>query len=177
MGRVNISSLKQAIEAQSHSKVVQNTIKHKTLKTKNNIAESRMNEAGQLLFDTICSYLPDTLRLSLERNGTLSKTEITAPKQAGDFFRIDINIPPELLRRKSLIPNEYPEGIDNIIALFDKGYNAKKRVYGYWDSVGRRISSLTNRPALDFMQEAIEDFNQKYSSLYSCKAELGQQYK
>lgn len=93
------------------------------------------------------------------------------------------------LSRNSLDPDTYSEGIDNIIALLNNGYDAQNYVYGYWDDhepawtdersgtfdlrsidSAAWIRSRKNRPPLHFIQQAIDDFNGNYSSEYNVTA-------
>lgn len=84
-------------------------------------------------------------------------------------------------------------GIDNIIALFNSGYNASDYVYGYWDNhqytgewnILRQnpfsdfayIRSRKERDGLYFMQSGVDDFNGNYGSYYGANAVLGDEYK
>ena len=72
--------------------------------------------------------------------------------------------------RESLIPNDYPDGAEDMAALMNNGYTAKKQVYGMWH--GNKIASLTARPAKNFVQQAISDFNNSYGSDLNATAEL-----
>ena len=62
-------------------------------------------------------------------------------------------------------------GIDNIVALFDNGYQAAGAVYGFWESAGVYTWSLNQRPELGFMQGEIDRFNAQYNRS-ACHAEL-----
>lgn len=64
------------------------------------------------------------------------------------------------------------DGVDNIINLFDKGYDATHTVYGYWDNAGKYTHSRMNRPRLGFMEEAIDFFNSTKGKDYKCFAKL-----
>lgn len=58
------------------------------------------------------------------------------------------------------------DGIDNIVSLFDTGYEASKSVYGYWDrsdGTSRRIKSKKERDGIGFMQEVVDDFNNTFA--------------
>ena len=97
------------------------------------------------------------------------------------------------LSRGSLYEEGYPDGIDNIIALFNNGYDASNHVYGWWDNhtaegagidVSYRTGQLTNsvytrslkqRESLEFMQSAIARFNEKYAGK-NLTAEIDDQY-
>ena len=68
------------------------------------------------------------------------------------------------LHRESLYPKGYPEGVDNIAALLNSGYDAGKRVYGVWH--GNKIHSLTHRDGTHFIESAIRTFMADYASKY-----------
>ena len=75
----------------------------------------------------------------------------------GDY-RIDISFDADSLRRQSLSPDAYPEGIRDIISLFVHGYNAKGSVVGSWHGEDN-VWSLRHRDSNDFMARAVEEFN------------------
>lgn len=94
------------------------------------------------------------------------------------------------LHRDSLYPDEY-SGVNNIIALLNNGYHAKNYVYGDWDGHsptgeskfdGRSIDtsayirSRKDREGLQFIQQAIRDFNGNYGSDYNVTAVAGDDY-
>lgn len=94
------------------------------------------------------------------------------------------------LSRESLVRRDgtSADGIDDIVSLFDTGYHADKRAYGYyanWGALKRdpsegksgdmMIPSKTDRDGLGFMQEACDDFNAAYGEftiggIVKCKA-------
>lgn len=95
------------------------------------------------------------------------------------------------LHRDSLYSDGY-DGIDNIVALLNNGYHARDYVYGYWDdhaptgeSVfdGRSINtsafirSRKDREGLNFIGQAIQDFNGNYGADYNVTAVAGEDYK
>ena len=57
--------------------------------------------------------------------------------------------------RDSLYPAGY-SGVDNIVALFNNGYQASNTVYGSWH--GKKIKSLQARDGLHFVQAAQRSF-------------------
>lgn len=73
------------------------------------------------------------------------------------------------LHRDSLAP-DYFEGIDNIVALLNKGYSAHNVVYGTWSGHGYadsfNIQSLQNRDGLHFIENAVTDYMSNYSNKY-----------
>lgn len=178
MGRINVSSIESACAKQIQSKAVQAKISQKCKKlaasgkalgTKNTLS---MEQAGKLLFDIIEQNFPKESLSTFP----LSSSYISSIKFVNDKYQIDIQFPSNETRRESLCPDEY-DGIDNIVALFNNGYEARASVYGYWVSKEKWVWSTRKRPALHFMQESIEQFNSQYGAQYNCKAVLGEQYK
>lgn len=120
----------------------------------------------------------------------LQSTMMIGPiEQSDNIFVYEIVIPRDL-HRESLWPEQY-DGVDNIIALFDEGYTASNYVYGQKygpreytsDEIvhgrkrmaGRenRIRSRISREPLNFMNNAAEAFNSKYSSIYNVELKVG----
>lgn len=54
------------------------------------------------------------------------------------------------------------EGVENIVASFEYGYYAKGTVYGYWESAGLNVWSVSARTGLHLIRDVIDDFNAKY---------------
>lgn len=78
-------------------------------------------------------------------------------------YRFDIIIPGDL-HKESLYPEGYPEGVSNIIRLFDEGYpQTRAAVYKTIEENGqkKRITSARSRIPLNFLQKAAENFNSK----------------
>lgn len=70
------------------------------------------------------------------------------------------------LRRDSLCPDEY-DGIDNIAALLNSGYDAGHVVYGIWlHHSPFNIPSLQHRSGAHFIENAIRDYMGNYASDY-----------
>lgn len=86
--------------------------------------------------------------------------------------------------------------LQNIVALFNNGYSSGKPrnfAYGLWyghkpttldtayrtggyDSDDVWTRSTLDRPAMHFMQRAVEDFNAKYEKKYGIRAVLSEEY-
>lgn len=64
------------------------------------------------------------------------------------------------LHRESLIPEFHPEGIKDIVLLFETGYHASQSVHGLWHD--KETYSRTDREPNSFLQDAVEEFNNKY---------------
>ena len=178
MGRVNSSIVEAICKKKLSEPSIQNKIskvQRKAIisgKKPNDISEIKMLQAGNQLLQTILNHFPTSLS-KLKPELSTSVSEI---KTSDGYYRIDIEFPEDVIRRKSLYPEKY-EVIDNIISLFNNGYQAKNTVYGYWATAGKRVTSISSRPSLAFMQDAINNFNMIYANQYSCHAELGKQYK
>ena len=96
------------------------------------------------------------------------------------------------LHRDSLENDLGYEGIDNIIALFNNGYHAHNYVYGWWNGhrpTGEAVSrgstgtedfawvrSKKEREGLQFIQQAVRDFNGNYGADYNETAVAGDDY-
>ncbi len=94
------------------------------------------------------------------------------------------------LHRDSLYSDGY-DGVRNIVALLNNGYHAKDYVYGDWDGHsptgeskfdGRSIDtsayirSRKDREGLQFIQQAVRDFNGNYGADYNVTAIASDQY-
>lgn len=90
------------------------------------------------------------------------------PYRVGDKYCIDIYFEGDL-SRPSLAPSYY-DGINNIIALLNSGYEAGHRVYGTWESRAwtddERIASLVSRGGAHFIESAVDNFMGNYSTEY-----------
>lgn len=96
----------------------------------------------------------------------------------------------DALHRDSLQPEGY-DGVRNIVALLNNGYHAKNYVYGYWEGHsptgeskfdGRStdtdayIRSRKDREGLQFIQQAINDFNGNYGADFNVTAVASDDY-
>lgn len=141
-----------------------------------NIIQQSMNQNQMIsisreLVEIIKNNLPPSI------SGDSIGTIFSAPHIVGDKWRIEINFNPESVFRNSLLNDgDSGYGVDNIIALLNNGYHAKRQVYGYWQTAGRNVWSRQDREALGFMQKAIDIFNDEYGSVYNCTAQLSEKY-
>lgn len=72
-------------------------------------------------------------------------------------YSIKISFDKGSLHRESLRPDLYPDGLHNIVLLFERGYHAANAVKGEWH--GQYISSRTDREPNSFLNDAVEEFN------------------
>lgn len=94
--------------------------------------------------------------------------------QSGTGFTCELNFG-DGLSRPSLEPGRFPGGMPNIIALFNNGMDYSYfGVFGEWH--GKFVQALPRRPGMHFMQDAVEDFNAKYGTLYGIEVQLLEVY-
>ena len=138
----------------------------------------------------------------LEHFDEISKGELI--KDADGSYRYELTFEGKTdgynskLARASLYDEKYNEEtqyLHNIVALFNNGYNPGKPndyVYGWWeghepttaevryrsgiDSKDAWVKSTKDRPAIHFMQRAVDDFNAKYEKKYGIRAVLSEEY-
>lgn len=101
------------------------------------------------------------------------------PIRVGETWEVCLYFGGELHRDS--LDNELPyHGIDNIVALFNNGYEAGDYVYGWWDGHAPKgeallrmatpgedfawVRSKKQRQALRFIQQAVSDFNGNYGA-------------
>lgn len=97
---------------------------------------------------------------------TLSQLDHGTPYKVGKYkYEIPVWFENDL-RRDSLCPDEY-DGIDNIAALLNSGYDAGHVVYGIWlHHSPFNIPSLQHRSGAHFIENAIRDYMGNYASDY-----------
>lgn len=148
--------------------------------------EKDMTKAAETLIEALRSVassydLPESVLSHFD------SLRYSQPVVSGDYAKVDIRFDDDL-HRNSLYPEKYPEGVDNIIALFNNGYKADNYVYGVWqnhsataggrsDKEGAYIRSRLSRGGLSFMQRAVEDFNQSYGAKYNVTAVLNDRFR
>ena len=135
------------------------------------LADIKIQNACEDLVNCIIDNLPDSIRSDLEASAS-GGSWIGQPVIKGNRFEIDITIPPHLLSRPSL--DDSFDGVDNIVRLLNNGYHAKCYVYGYWESKGIYTYSLKDREPLHFMQDAINEYNNRYGLANGCFATLNE---
>ena len=107
--------------------------------------------AGAGLAESVQAHVQSLTPLWAER-GHLGSVK------AGLSFR-DAN-----MARPSVIPQIYG-GVDNIVAMFEFGWNAKAPLFGWWHIVHDYVQTRQFQPPLHFIGSAVEEFNSKYASL------------
>jgi len=74
--------------------------------------------------------------------------------------RYTLSISLQNVKRESLQPEKYPDGIENIVLHFSRGWSARGSVRGAWRGVDG-VWSKRSREANPFVYDAIREFNQK----------------
>ena len=132
-----------------------------------------MNRLARELIAIVRKHMPDSLADVCDRMSNQQPI-----KRTDGSVEIAVRFSPDAIRRNSLWVSGYPNGVDNIVALLNNGYNARDYVYGVWDrnpSAGV-ITSVREREPLYFMQRAVREFNAKYGKKYNVTASLGSVY-
>ena len=129
--------------------------------------------------DSICRNMKAILFKHISRLIKSFRQEdiiIFPPEVKNGMCEVKIGFNEEALHRKSLNPERYPEGLNDVVKLFVTGYRAKGTVKGIWVGHGdEEIWSRRSRDANDFMSLAVREFNSKYGQVAT--AELGEEYK
>lgn len=81
------------------------------------------------------------------------------------------------LHRESLDSSRYPDGLNNIVLLFAKGYHANGSIHGTWHKPSGDVEvwSRRSREPNDFLYRAVADFNNMANGI--AIAELDNKYK
>lgn len=98
----------------------------------------------------------------------------SASEESDEFYYVGISMS-DNAKRQSVQPEKY-DGVHNIVALFNTGYSANGRVYGYWESANKDIWTLQHREGLRFIQQAIDRFNSTYAKEYNVTVFLSSEY-
>nr|DAI72209.1 MAG TPA: hypothetical protein [Bacteriophage sp.] len=104
----------------------------------------------------------------------------TPPKKTSDgSYIVEISFADDL-SRASLQPYDY-SGAHNIVAIFNNGYpqssgraEAISHVSGFWH--GEYVHARGSREGLHFMQDAVDEFNGIYGSVYNIYITLSSIY-
>lgn len=99
---------------------------------------------------------------------------IEAPvKDDKGIVSISLSFRPGSMFRPSLDPEEYPEGIQNIVLHFTHGWSARRPIRGEWH--GEEVWSRVSRRRSSFLQDAVSEFNSKSKGIAT--AELSGDYR
>ena len=134
--------------------------KEEVMKEKANVVTSKFI---QVLRDAV-----DNSNLSANARDAVNDFDSTNPEMASDdSFIVGVYFDGDM-SRPSLNTERYPEGIDDIAALLDKGVDHKMHVVrGEWH--GKEIYSRTVIKGENFIQDAIDDFNGNFAAEYDVR--------
>lgn len=110
------------------------------------------------LSSTIAKYA-NTYIHNLSASDLLNVISETTDKSTGKTILI-LRFNHSQTHRESLYPEGYPNGLDNIVALYNDGYNARSSVYGFIN--GNRVRSPKSMAGTNIIQHAIDSFNKTY---------------
>lgn len=120
---------------------------------------------------------------------TIAHAFISEPTKVGKGqYKVQVIFDEELLKRDSLsyaptkkYPRGHGDGINNIIALFNNGYDLpedKKTPYGLWKTHSVKKPARRHRDQLQFMQQSMQEFLTKFKNKFDITSmELGDAYK
>lgn len=137
---------------------------------KNFAESSTAQKAANAYFDALYQTVKSDPRASdslVEIVGGLKNTSIVGKpvKANNNTITIDITFNRKSLERESLYLDRPGGGAQNILAIFNNGYDTNARMpIGDWEHRGRwyHIQAPSHRDALKFMQAASENYIQKY---------------
>lgn len=100
---------------------------------------------------------------------TAGNVKVVAKTSDHKQYSIDINFVGDK-HRPSLYPRGYDDGVKNIVALLNNGYDAGKRVFGVWEGHGDDvIGSRKTREGEDFVGTAVADFMATYAPQFGVR--------
>lgn len=138
-------------------------------------------EEAKRLRTMLYASLPDSLKAM-----GLNVFRIGEPVLRGGGYDVDITVDPALVHRDSLVPGQYPEGVENIIANFNVGWstrltpsgNRHRMVKGMWHGEPHWSRPVYPRPgrndSVHFLEDAISAF--VASSSFNPKVYLNTKY-
>ena len=130
------------------------------------------NKAGDDLIDCVIeaiasSNIGSSGSLSDKGNFSYSISSSDESRESNMKIKYIFHIPIEIsdTHRDSLYEKKYPEGVDNIYALLNNGYDEISHdVWGTWHGV--RVFGRKQRDATHFMKQGVEDFVSKFNGEY-----------
>ena len=149
------------------------------------VTEQDMSHAAEFMIKTLQEVafrnsLPESVR---EHFNSLYYSNPTPIGRDGSQYSVVVKFGDNLSRMSLKITSgerkgeRTGKGIEDIVSLFNTGYNAEKAVRGSWDGHGDgTISSLTHREPLNFIEEAIDTFNRQYGKKYNVYAYASTDY-
>ena len=107
---------------------------------------------------------PSSGGLGVTAIASLTRLSHGVPVKVGrNSYQISVSFD-DNLHRDSLYPSGYPDGVENIAALLNSGYDASKRAYGMWH--GHETHGIKHRDGARFIESAIRTFMADYAKKY-----------
>lgn len=169
---IDMTSINKKIEAFLNSPAGKKKIAQAVNVKISSIGAEEANAAAQNMISVLRSTaggygLPESVA------GCFDGLSASAPVKVSDNrYEVSINLGGNLARN-SLAPSKYGS-VDNIVALFNNGYDAGNYVYPEGESKYTR--SRKSRPGLHFMQQAVSNFNSSYGASHNAVATLSGKY-
>lgn len=179
MAKINWGSVKAKAESFVKSDEFKERIKREGLRSSSTTHKHRVDmaeEAAKKFIDTMVSEAAS--RLTGPQLSAVF-TEMSAG-QAEDGGDGKITIPVNFsltLKRPSLYPAGYPEGVYNIVGLLDKGYSAKSRVFSVDPVTRERMVSLQSRPGMEYVESGVANFIRAHGKRYKIeRVDISEEY-
>ena len=105
----------------------------------------------------------------------LKDIHVGNPVKSGNGYQVEIRFAGNR-ERKSLQPEKY-SGVGNIIAVLNNGYDYDGKIWtveGEWH--GDQIHALPGRTSMQFIKQAVLEFNEGYGAKYNVIARAGSEY-
>jgi len=162
---INIDSIMDKVEARLNEKDMQD--KMKSVK-KEILSGKKKSSSGKTYSpEAVAEQFVDVLKSNIEGSiyskkviDAINEFNIGFPMESGDDIYIKVSYAKDM-SRESLDPEEYPDGIFSLAALFNEGAPMHGAVFGVHH--GKEIKSTMFTPAYHFEENAIEEFMGKYA--------------
>lgn len=184
---VNVSSLAAKLNAYANSGEGRARIASKVIELRRSGGMNTRTEAGDLVISFAQIQAAAADLVSMVRKHAASAglpasvmADVESLQQSGFTENEDGSVHVELTMtadksRASVQPEKY-DGSYNIVAAFNKGYNASGSIRGYWESAGEEVWTRQSRQGLYFLQAAIAEFSAKYGAEYKVTVKLSGEY-
>lgn len=158
-------SLKQELERFYKTKKFHQLV-NVAVRTNRNVG----NGSSELLAHQAADDLKDILNTKIQsvdskrfRERMTGEFTTTVSFKDGIGWVVELNFNPDAARGISLQPDLFEPVY--LPKLFNNGWSANGRVWGYWKTAGHIVGSRITREASNFIDNAVSEFNAKYAPL------------
>lgn len=125
-------------------------------------------EYGNLIRAYAMSYgVPSDVLMHLE-NLTIEEEISYGASSVSVTLKVNIN---DDISRPSLYPAKYPDGLDNVVKLYDLGYENGSLSHAVWGyRGGKKIYGRMSWDGLGFIEDATDRFNSMYGKEWGAQA-------